>query len=146
MNAASKVNSSLPPPTAQVAPLIIDKAAVVFLSPTKGAYSKAVEELKKKYSQDDLAEVASDTGYYEMTASDFVKKRNVPIIETNQEEILFKLKDGREIKIKNSISSINQEVYMFDGVKPPELVKDIATFNDGKEFDSYFGKPSKKSK
>jgi hypothetical protein len=47
--------------------------------------------------------------------------------------------DGTELVVRNTIQGTNSEVYMFDGKKKPQIIRDIATFDDGKEFQRYFG-------
>jgi hypothetical protein len=81
-----------------------------------------------------------------MQVADFATQKKIPVIETDQLEVVFKKKDGTEFRVKNAIDHIGQEIYMFDGAKNPQLIKDQATFDDGKEFQSYFGKAAKKSK
>jgi len=134
------------PPSSQKA-LIVDKAAFVFIRATSDSYEKAIEELKKRYPDDDAtAEIASDVGYYAMQVSDFATRKKIAVIETNQPEVIFKKKDGTEFPVKNRIDHIGQEIYIFDGIKNPQLIKDQATFDDGKEFQRYFGGATLKSK
>jgi hypothetical protein len=145
--AATKSPDTKPDAATKQKALIVDKPSFVFIRATPEAYKEAVAELKKKYpDSEDTGEIASDVGYYEMQVADYATRKKMPVIETDQLEVIFKKKDGTEFRVKNAINHIGQDIYMFDGKKNPQMIKDQAMFDDGKEFQSYFGKVAKKSK
>jgi|GEM_PF-4485730 len=74
-----------------------------------------------------------------MKVRDFAQEKRIDVIDTNQSSVVFKMKNGRELVVKNTIQGISSAVYMFDGKKEPQRIQDVATFDDGKEFQRYFG-------
>ena len=122
---------------------IVEKAALVFVHATDENMQKAIGELKGKYDEESTSEIASDVGYYEMKITDFAAKQKVQVLDTKLTKIIFKKADGKTVEFKNENKSISSHIYMFDGKKDPKLIQDVATFDDGKEFTSYFGQGKK---
>jgi hypothetical protein len=122
----------------------VNQSALVFVRATPAALSKAMEDFRKQYSAEDMGEAGSDIAYYEMSASKFAKKKNQAVINTDSAEVVFKKKNGGEFRLKNTINHTASEIYMFDGTNDPQKINDIATFDNGREYNRYFGKPGKK--
>lgn len=144
--APSPVTVAPAPPVAKDSQtnIVVDKPAFVFVRATPAAFSKAMEAFQKQYSAEDMGEAGSDIAYYEMRVSDFAKKKKIAVISTDQPEVVFKKRNGSDFRLKNTINQVSSDIYMFDGMKNPQKINDIATFEDGKEYHQYFVNPARK--
>ncbi len=114
--------------------------SMLFLSPIADSMNLAVEQIKTEYGEDGLAEIASDEGLYMSEAKDFGLLKGLKYYTTNLENIAFKKDDGTFFILKNSISGIGGDIYIFDGKKAPKRVEHVVMFSDGNELEAYFGK------
>lgn len=133
-------------PTSVSDEFVVEKPAFVFVAATDERMQQAIAALKAKYNADDLSEIASDSGYYEMQVRDFAVKKKVPVFDTNKKFVVFKKKGGESIRIENVNESIGTHIYMWNGLSKPRLIEDQPGFSDGREFQEYFGGAGKSVK
>jgi hypothetical protein len=114
--------------------------SMLFLSPTPDSMILAVEQIKTEYGEDGLTEIGSDEGLYISEAKDFGVLKGLKYYTTNSENIAFKKENGSFFVLKNTISGIGGDIYLFDGKKEPKRVEHTVMFSDGNEMEAYFGK------
>ena len=113
--------------------------SVIFIRPDSATFNRAIEALEKEHGEDALAEIGSDEGLYNGQARDFAQEKGLQVHETDAKEISFHKEDGTTFRMENSVRGYSPDLYMFDGINKPKKVESITLFNDGKEFEAYFG-------
>lgn len=117
----------------------VSEKGIIFIRPDSATFNQAIEALKKEHGEDALAEIGSDEGFYQGQVRDFAQEKGLQVIETDAKEISFQKEDGSTFRMQNNIRSYSPDIYMFDGKNRPKKVENIALFEDGEEFNAYFG-------
>lgn len=108
--------------------IIKEKCAVILNHSTE-----EIEAMQKEYSEDDLAEIASDIGFYNMTANDDLTAKGIKVVSTDKEEIIFVQSNGEQTTIKRK--DYEKDLIFFSPDQKP-----LGTFTTDFEEDlTYFG-------
>lgn len=79
-------------PTIDTQSLVIQKTCAIILQEDE----EEIKAMAEKYNEEDLAEVASDIGFYRMQASETLAGLGLELIYTDKPILRFLLSDGRE--------------------------------------------------
>jgi hypothetical protein len=111
-----------------LAPLVIKKPVVII----KDTDEMQLAEMKGTANSADLAEAGSDIGFYQMAATDELKKHKIPFTNTNLRFIQFVKADGTTELIDTKTAEMN-DCFLFNGkiVKPSHII-DFSTTEAGK--------------
>jgi hypothetical protein len=118
---------------------VVQGEAFVVVLPTKENYSKAIEDIKKQYGGDDMAEIGSDVANYEFTARQTVTAAGIKVIDANAKVVKFKKSDGSFYTFRNDAVSFAGEYFLFNGKNDPKRLESIASFDEN-ERKAFFGR------
>ena len=101
-----------------------------------------VDPVVEPPSSPEAAEAGSDWAFYRDAAETFAKNNGLRVYKTRAGTLLFERLGAKPIRLKNTAGA-GGDAYFFDGKTPPHKIESLATLDDGKEFQKYFGRPAR---
>jgi hypothetical protein len=88
------------------------------------------------------AEAGADQAFYRDAAERFAQRNGLQVSRTKAPTLLFERLGAKPIRLKNTAGP-GGDAYFYDGKNPPKKIESLATLDDGKEFQRYFGRPAR---
>jgi hypothetical protein len=112
--------------------MLIDKPAAIFIGPD----SLQIERMKKEQGEESFYTIADDNIYYEYEAKEFLRKKNLGIIDLDKRYLKFKLNNGTELFFDSeSEKNPGWVTILFDPKQQPKIINPTET---EEEFQKYF--------
>lgn len=92
-----------------------DNQNVIFISPT----AKEINEMKKRFGEDDFYTVADDINYYRSQAYEFLESRTMKSYQTDKRFIRFTMKDGDTVYVDTEKIESKWTIILCDGYDKP---------------------------